>query len=444
MDRIQISRTSTLRQYFSYRQLSLFTSVLWAGAAGLGISWSFPDSAHAIPAQFGLSPDHSQELLVRTIASAKRKLDINIYEFDSPTIADAIVERVRAGVRVRLLAETRLANGEYSAPMRSRLRQILAAIRQQRARSPKGGDLGSGVFLKFDTTRFRFNHAKFLIVDRERILVSSENFKDSGHPTPGTVGNRGWEVVVTDQKLASELEAIFESDIDTSHDDVRQARSIPSGGREPGPASPPQRRSIAAIPSRTGQVDSATLITAPAALDPLVDLIRSATTRLEIQFMSLPENWGQDPSPLVTEIIDAAYRGVDVRVLLNKPFGVKDLKNVETATLLETYGQCETGLNISARIIDARAMGVKVLHNKGILVDGQRTLVSSINGTQNSVTNNREVAVLLEGAEAASYYGGAFDFDWKASPEILPYECDLSLSKPERFRSPGRSIASLF
>jgi cardiolipin synthase len=377
------------------------------------------DFVYAIPAKFGLSPDNSQSLLVDTISSAKKSLVVNIYEFDSPIIADSIVGRVNAGVKVSLLAETKLANGDYSESMRKALRKVLTAMRKK---------TGNKMFLKVDKTRYRFNHAKYVIADATHVLVSSENFKESGHPTAGTVGNRGWAVVVSNKALARELKAAFDEDTQVSKGDVKLVSSIPAGGRKSRPAPSPEQRRAPEIPSLEGEIDSVELVTAPGALDALVELFRSAKNNLEVEFMSLPPNWGADESPLVTEIIEAARRGVDVRVLLNKPFGSDDVKNTQTATLLETLGQCERGLNLTARIIDANGAGVKIIHNKGILVDGERTLVSSINGTQNSVTNNREIAVLLEGTEAAEYYGEAFDFDWNVSPQLKVEGCAQAFS----------------
>ncbi len=372
------------------------------------------NAAKSIPAKFGLSPDNSQSLLIDTISAARKSLVVNIYEFDSPIIADAIIDRINAGVKTSLLAETKLANGDFAEPMRKTLRRILTAMKRGK---------GHRMFLKTDKTRYRFNHAKYVIVDGRDVLVSTDNFKESGHPEPDTIGNRGWGVVVSDTALARQLKAVFDEDTDTSYDDVEQVTSIPSGGRKSSSTSPQVHRRVPSIPVETGEIDSAELVTAPDALDALIDLFQSAANSLEIEFMSLPPNWGSNQSPLVEAIIEAAERGVDVRVLLNKPFGSDDLKNIETATLLETLGQCESGLNLSARIIDTNETEVKIVHNKGILIDDEITFVSSINGTQNSVTNNREVGVVLHGVEAARYYGKAFDFDWKASPEIETEAC---------------------
>ncbi|MFH1263821.1 MAG: phospholipase D-like domain-containing protein, partial [Pseudomonadota bacterium] len=58
-----------------------------------------------------------------------------------------------------------------------------------------------------------------------------------------------------------------------------------------------------------------------------------------------------------------------------------------------------------------------IIHNKGFLADDRFALVSSINGTQNSVMNNRELGILLDSPDAAQYFKMAFNADWNVSPE---------------------------
>ena len=85
--------------------------------------------------------------------------------------------------------------------------------------------------------------------------------------------------------------------------------------------------------------------------------------------------------------------------------------NQITVNYLNQIAHCDN-LPIEARIVDTRAAGITYIHNKGIIVDSDIAIVSSINGTQNSAMNNREVAVALQSPEAAKYFGQAFSFDW--------------------------------
>ena len=39
---------------------------------------------------------------------------------------------------------------------------------------------------------YRYNHAKYIVIDGESLFITSENFTDNGFPGSGDTGNRGW------------------------------------------------------------------------------------------------------------------------------------------------------------------------------------------------------------------------------------------------------------
>jgi cardiolipin synthase A/B len=387
--------------------------------------------AHAIPARFGLAPDNSQELLLSTLRGAKRSLLVNIYEFEHPKIADLLVERIRAGIDTRMLVE-----GEPVGGLSDESKAILSEIRQAMVEA-KNPD--NRLFLMTGVQggkerRFRFNHAKYVVADGEVVLVSSENFSVNGHPDAGKKGNRGWGMAVKDAATAQRFTALFAGDVDLKHGDVKE---IPTRPRATGSrrivAAPPEDRAAPRIAGGKGEVDSVELLTSPDSLKGLTSLIRSARDSIEVEHMSYPSTWltsddKRRQSPLVAALLQAARNGVKVRVLLNDEdvFGkpvheaardLADSKNEITAKLLMNRARCEN-LKIAARIVSVEKVGITYIHNKGMIVDGRTVMVSSINGTQNSVMNNREVALVVRGEDAGRYYGSAFAFDWKNSPAL--------------------------
>lgn len=430
-------------------------------------------AAEAAPARFGLAPDNSFELFTSTLRSAEKRLLINIYQFESQEIADVIVERIHAGVTVHLLVEGKPFGGRITPEGR----EVLVKIRNAMAESGRVAHR-LWVMSNWHSERerrFVFNHAKYVIVDSSSVLVSSENLSSGGHPLPGRVGNRGWEATVEDAALVIALEKIFKADSSTRYGDVvrigpKDAIPLPKpreqlkqqGFRTPWSALPfdlsealglvdeilpidldfeelapfadstraeASERAVPALPIGEGKVDKTTLITSPDSADELVALIKSAKKTIDLEKMNLPSRWrdpeaegGYKPSPIVEALVAAARRGVKVRALLNDDWAfdptpdpdAKKKPNDVTVELLSSIARKEK-LPIQARIINMKAAGIKYVHNKGILVDGKKVLVSSINGTQNSVVANREVAILLESVDAADYYKVAFDFDWKKS-----------------------------
>ena len=53
-----------------------------------------------------------------------------------------------------------------------------------------------------------------------------------------------------------------------------------------------------------------------------------------------------------------------------------------------------------------------------MLVDGNLTLVSSINWDQNSIEKNREAAVVITSVPVNQYFKALFDQDWRVSPSV--------------------------
>ncbi len=406
----------------------------------------------AAPARFGLSPDNSQAFLLETIGSAQRSLVINIYEFEQPQIRDAVLAAIRKGVAVRVLVEGEPVGG-LSRMSHAVIRSLLGAMQ---GAQPRSG--ASTVYLmtrKASTQprRFAFDHAKYLVVDETTVLVSSENFSFGAHPQAGLVGNRGWHVAIQDAGLAAQMLALFNSDADPSQGDVLDLRrsALPPPSDRVDNSKPEAPRTAPALPVGSGQIDAVHLVTSPDSRQGLLEFIRSAKKSVALEFMSLPATWtgevrGQAASenPILTELLAAARRGVKVRVLLNdenafaqvpaqareqlnlmagpETPAVRRNRNLETVCAIRDLA-AQDHLPIEGRIISISKAQIHYVHNKGMIVDGSKAWVSSINGTRNSVMNNREVALAVEGEAAGRYFQSAFDFDWTKSSGALTRAC---------------------
>jgi len=441
-----------------------------------------PTQVQAFPAQFAVGPDNNQSLVLSTLRSAQKSLDINIYQLDHPAVVDAILDRISAGVVVHLLVEGHPVGG-ISPAGKYALAKIQALIQAQaqdqtqeqaliQAEKKEGQTSYSSrgrshLYLmsaknKIDR-RYRFDHAKYMIVDQARTLVSSENLTQGGHATPGHKGSRGWDVLLEDPNFAKELLAIFTIDVNSTDDilDLSQDASyLTSSSVTPSKLKYPKlnraqfdksnrdhaRSDETNTPVGAGDVRSTTLITSPDSRAGLVEMIRSAKITIEAEEMTLPLTWQIEPTkqivpnPILTALVEASRRGVKVKLLLNDDsvFGkpgshVSALqlatnknaapRNEQTREFIQQLAYCEK-LPISAAVIDVNKAGITYIHNKGFIIDDEKVLISSINGTQNSVTHNREVAVLVESKEAANYFQVAFTSDWKNS--LAPKEVSIS------------------
>lgn len=384
--------------------------------------------ANAVQVKVSEAPSDALEMTLAAIHSANHSIFMNAYELSSADIANAIVDRVKAGVTVQILEEGQPVGG-LSKPGKAIQQQIVDAINTS----------GDGHFFLMTSKvkskrRYRFDHAKYAVIDGQDLLIGSENYSPTGNPSTGSVGNRGWEVIVTDTSLASQYQSIFAIDADTSHGDVEEltdnrVRAFRQISANPlshfldsmMPAAPTGNRSfIDALPGF--DASGITKVTSPdTSLSGLSDLLSSAKTSIDLELMTFTPSWtkAKPVSPLYDAVLAAARRGVRLRVLVNdeRVFGGTDtskMKNFQLVDQLNAASQSES-LNLEARIADLKAMGVDYIHNKGALVDGNQTLISSINWDENSVEHNREAAVVINCTDINKHYSALFNSDWDNS-----------------------------
>ena len=60
----------------------------------------------------------------------------------------------------------------------------------------------------------------------------------------------------------------------------------------------------------------------------------------------------------------------------------------------------------------APAERITKLHNKGVIVDGESVLISSINWNSNAILRNREMGIVVHNTELAAWYLSSFEEDW--------------------------------
>jgi hypothetical protein len=98
-----------------------------------------------------------------------------------------------------------------------------------------------------------------------------------------------------------------------------------------------------------------------------------------------------------------------VKILLNPTYSFES----NQATIDYVKGiAADEGLNLDAGFIDIESIGLNKMHNKGVIVDRRKVLISSINWNEYSPTNNREAGLIIENEDVAEFYTGVFRYDW--------------------------------
>ena len=342
-----------------------------------------------------VSPDCSNEVFMEEINRASGSIFVNMYEFSSPSLGASLVAAKTRGVDVRVLIEGGPVGGISPAE-----KSLIWTINRS------GIPVVSMVSSKTEHAPYRYDHAKYVIIDNKSILLTSENFKNTGLPPKGMSGNRGWGVCLKDPALAGYFLEVFTSD--TSSKSVVSYTGS-AGDAEPAPY---EKRTAEFHPA---QFEGATVIPviAPDTSYQIVDLLDNARTTIEIEQAYIKNETPYRLNPYLSSAINASRRGVHVRVLLDSYWynveGPND--NDEMAALINRIGTSEQ-IPLEAKCIDLPLNQVEKIHNKGVIVDDKQVLVSSINWNSNSPNFNREAGVIIDHPGVARYFREVFDDDW--------------------------------
>ena len=265
---------------------------------------------------------------------------------------------------------------------------------------------------------YRYDHAKYLVIDKRAVFITSENFKYSGFPPEGMRGNRGWGVYLEDPELASYFATVFTTDL---HDISVKPYAGSPGNPEPLPAG---KHRTEFIPDN---ICGATVrpVLAPDTSSEITRLINSATSSIEIEQAYITNETPMTLNPYLAAAINASRRGVHVRVLLDSYwYNTEDTAdNDEMVALINRMAQTEH-IPLEARCADLPTNELDKIHNKGVIVDDRKVLVSSINWNSNSPNFNREAGVIIDHPGVARYFREVFDDDWNPSVKTPPVRTD--------------------
>ncbi len=349
------------------------------------------------------SPDCSLDVLLGEIRDASI-IRVNVYLFENHFIEEEVLSLLDRGGEVYLLIE--------HAPIGGISDSELSIIRNIIERGGKARFTNDPLY--------RLNHAKYALFDDDTILIGSENWNDGGFPLEGSGGNRGWGVVIKNEEVFCDLREVFEYDWERGV--AIAAGDLPDSVDEDGSES---RGSLWNKEDIDPEVISGnftvSLIIAPdnsLHYDAIIGMIESANETVYIEEAYIRRQWGDYENPYLEASIDAARRGVDVRILVDSRWYNLDGKddNDELCKILNDIARYED-LNLEARL--ARLNGISKIHNKGVIVDSRKVLISSINWNKHSPTYNREVGVIIESPEVGAYYSKVFLKDWERSGTSL-------------------------
>jgi phosphatidylserine/phosphatidylglycerophosphate/cardiolipin synthase-like enzyme len=347
------------------------------------------------------SPDSSFGVLTGLIGNATERLHLHVYEFRHATLADALVAAKQAhpGLDLRVFVDADPVG--QTAPERHATADALRRIQAA------GGNVTLGGSGRYDDF-----HLKVLVSDGD-VAVQSENWVESGVPEDPTTGNRGWGAVVHSAAMAEWFAAWLGQDRQ-----AWDARPFDLASYDPLFAPPPRTapRNGAygpVVPATTlsGMFEVTSFVapdhTQDPRSDPIAALVASAQRRVDMEQLDLAttaangRGWRSE-DPLHAALLDAAQRGVQVRVLAAAPFSATDEGNTAAMEALSVRG-------VQANVL--QRPGIATLHNKGLIVD-DTVVLGSLNANHHSRSANREVDLVLRGPGMAEWFENLFASDW--------------------------------
>jgi phosphatidylserine/phosphatidylglycerophosphate/cardiolipin synthase-like enzyme len=323
---------------------------------------------------------------LETVQTADERVLLAGYTFTSRRVARALEAAADRGIDVRVLLE-----GEPVDGISSREAALLDSL------------VAAGVDVRLlggPSARYAYHHAKYAIVDG-RAVVLTENWKPAG---TGGHSSRGWGVVVSQRPVVEGLAATFRADANwtAAHPwpEFRRGRSFERVGTANG--SYEQRHD----PEQVAVDRVALLVTPDNGAGRVTEVIESADESVAIVQMRI----GSPDQRFVHATVEAARRGVDVRILLSSAWYVRE-DNRRFVEHLRERARTED-LPLEARLAEPGGRFEKI-HAKGMVVDGERVLIGSLNWNGESLRQNREVLLLVEGEALGAYYQEVFDADWR-------------------------------
>ena len=302
-----------------------------------------------------IEPDDGLEPVLGFIASAKQTLRIKQFEVSEPALVGALLQAKHKGVVVRVMLNPHRASGQ---------RDNDATYEALKA---------DGIDVDWTPPRFMVTHEKSIVVDDERVLISSFNLSAKYFSQ-----TRDYGILTNNTAQVAEVAACFDAD-------WKRLPFAPAKGR-----------------GLLWSDDNAR-----AAMAHFIDGARESLDIQNPKFMD---------STILDRVLMALDRGVRIRMLFGGRHGTTPGDVVDTFSSLRVLQRA--GIKIH------RQKSPK-LHAKLMLADGERAIVGSQNIDRVAFDFRRELGVVVSAPGVVRRLRDTFRSDWetaKAYPVPDPLE----------------------
>ena len=377
-----------------------------------------------------IGPENGLVDLLAWIDGATTSLHVHMYQLQEVHLVEAMINAQNRGVDVNVVLD--YGDNWWSEFALDTQRGMATSL------------LAAGVDVKWfgdaGENPYAYIHSKVGVRDSESVWIGSGNWKSSSHPAPGEAGNRDWGVLVADEGLATMVlnHLVFDENAARTHVTPVQASDAPSGWSMP---------ASGAIVGETataieGDFEANLLVCPDNCIDEIVDVLDEADTEilLSLQYLDTDWSWGWGDNPILEALEDAAARDVRLRLMLNGAYLDEDIQSA--VDLFNEEWNFTKGYDTSAIVMSSDDTVTK-LHNKGIIVDGEHVLVSSINWGDSALVRNREMGLLISSPTVAQVYMDSWHDDWQRVDNTTDTDQDRLLDAWEVLHGLNRTQRSV-
>lgn len=365
------------------------------------------------------SPDSTYAVTKQLIDAAQTSILIGIYDLTAPYIVELLESAIARGVTVTLMLDLDGRSGE--TPMFDRL----AAAGAECVPAPSCASAQSRFFAS--------SHEKVIVIDDAWTLVQSGNWSensiprnevDGGTSATWVHGNRDMGIAVKSAEIARFFTKVLRRDIElelhpsgpqAAGDGMAALGEIEAAQRAP--ARPPLRTFTSKTFMPTKPVSVLPILSPENYMCTIPAMISGAR-----KFVYVEQQYIRGVQSQIAALLDAivaarsAAPGLVVRVVLAAPFpGSRFNKEADAIRALAVSHGLALGPQV--RILNPRYL--VHCHNKLVIVDDQRVLVSSQNWSNSAVTINREAGLLVDSVPLARYFRTIFNLDWRTGLQSL-------------------------
>lgn len=354
-----------------------------------------------------VSPDCSYRLIRDALNAAQNTIDLYIYNISAEHLLDLLRQAKNRQVSVRIMYDVMDTRGGEKAK--------LLALDVEMKVAPSSGR----------RKVFTVCHQKFAVIDNSSLLIGSANWAGSAIPKveiPNKFkkGNREWLAHVEDENVAKWFSRLFQADWDIP--ELESPQGLIELEEVPVLEGIETRLAAVTIPEDIFDIERFSNNNSPIKITPILspdnyyktvlNLIRNAQTSIYLEQQYIVA--GGSKTRNLLEALKERKDEVKIRIIISPAYAEswdQSLETLEAAELLDRT----RAINLDS---------FTHLHNKGVLVDGRFTLVTSTNMSENSITKARETGILIESNEIGAYYKKVMDLDWKSGldPADVPQQ----------------------